>query len=49
VITSPSGHRTLLPLNAGRLAPPGEYRIRVSLRHQGKQLLSPRTFALESP
>jgi hypothetical protein len=46
VLTSASGHRTLLPLNVGRLAPPGEYRVRVALRHQDRQVLSPRTFTL---
>jgi hypothetical protein len=33
-------------LPAGRLAPPGDYRARVSLQHQGRPVLSPSSFAL---
>jgi hypothetical protein len=39
-------HTVLLPANEGRLAPPGEYRVRVSLRRQGRTVLSPRSFTL---
>lgn len=48
VIVSPSGHRTLVPENTGALAPPGEYRVRVHLRDQERQVLSPRSFKLEA-
>jgi hypothetical protein len=42
-----SDHRTiLLGETEGRLAPAGEYRVRVSLRRQGRSVLSPRSFAL---
>jgi hypothetical protein len=33
-------------LPAGRLAPAGDYRVRVSLRHSGHSVLSPSSFAL---
>ena len=46
VLTAPNGHRTLLPANDGPLAPAGEYRVRVSLREQGRSVLSPRSFTL---
>jgi len=42
------GHRSLIPLNRGRLAPPGEYRVRLTLRRQDREVLSPWSFALES-
>jgi hypothetical protein len=45
-LTSGSGHRTLVPQNTGRLAPPGEYRVRVTLRRQGGEVLSPWSFTL---
>jgi hypothetical protein len=45
-IYSPDGHLSLLPENKGRLAPPGEYRVRVSLREQARTVFSPRSFAL---
>jgi len=45
-LTSSSGHRTLVPLNEGALAPAGEYRVRVSLLGQGKEVLSPWSFTL---
>ena len=40
------GYTTLLPANRGRLAPAGEYRVRVSLREQGHSVQSPRDFTL---
>jgi hypothetical protein len=44
---STSGGRTIVePLNTGRVAPAGEYRVRVSLRSQGRTVLSPRSFTL---
>jgi hypothetical protein len=36
----------LVPSNRGRLAPAGEYRVRLSLRTQRRTLLSPRSFTL---
>jgi len=46
-LLSANGHKTLVPLNRGALAPPGEYRVRVTLRSQpGREFLSPRSFAL---
>jgi hypothetical protein len=46
-IVTAAGHAILVPVNQGKLAPPGEYRVRVSLRRQGRSLLSPRVFTLE--
>jgi hypothetical protein len=46
VIHSPNGHATLLPDTKGRLAPAGEYRVRLSLRTQSRTALSPRSFKL---
>jgi hypothetical protein len=45
-LTSASGHETLVPVNRGRLAPAGEYRVRVILRGQSREVLSPRSFTL---
>ncbi|HEY0516420.1 MAG TPA: hypothetical protein VGD00_04825 [Solirubrobacteraceae bacterium] len=48
--TSPSGRTTsLVPRTRGRLAQPGEYRIRVELRRKGKQVDSPKSFTLRAP
>jgi hypothetical protein len=45
--TSTAGGRAVLvPVIRGPLAPPGEYRVRVSLRSQHRVLLSPRSFTL---
>jgi hypothetical protein len=49
VQVSSSGHRFLLARTTGRLAAPGEYRVRVALRHDGRQVLSPWSFTLEAP
>jgi len=46
VLTSPSGHRTLVPVNEGALAPPGEYRVIVRLHRQDREIPSPRYFTL---
>jgi hypothetical protein len=47
VVRSAAGHESLLPLNTGRLAPAGEYRVSVSLRRQRRaSVLSPRSFRL---
>jgi hypothetical protein len=45
---TPHGRAILVPINQGALAPPGEYRVRVSLRQQGRTVLSPWSFTLES-
>jgi hypothetical protein len=45
-LRSENGRTILVPLNAGPLAPPGEYRVRVSLAEQGRTVLSPRSFTL---
>ncbi len=44
--STPSGRTILVPRNRGKLAPPGEYRVRVSLRHRSQPVLSPRSFTL---
>jgi hypothetical protein len=45
-LTTASGHTVLMPVNEGRLAPPGEYRVKVTLREQSRKVLSPRSFRL---
>ena len=45
-LKSPTGRPILLPVNTGPLAPAGEYRVRVVLRGQGRELLLPRSFRL---
>jgi hypothetical protein len=45
-LTTEAGRTILLPVTVGRLAPPGEYRVRVILRAQGRTLNLPRTFTL---
>jgi hypothetical protein len=49
ILRSPSGRAILVPHNRGALAPAGEYRVRVSLRHEGLVLTSPRSFTLVTP
>jgi hypothetical protein len=44
-----SGRSILVPETEGKLAPPGEYRVEVDLRHRGQQVLLPRSFALVKP
>jgi hypothetical protein len=41
-----AGHEILVVLSSGRLAPPGEYRVRVTLRAQARTVRSPRVFTL---
>lgn len=48
-LVSASGHRTLVPVNTGPLAPPGEYRVRVQLRRHAGALYSPWSFSLVNP
>ncbi len=45
-LKSPTGRRILLPVTTGPLAPAGEYRVRVVLRGQGREVLLPRSFRL---
>lgn len=46
-LVSASGHRTVVPLTTGPLAPPGEYRVRVQLLAAHKEVLSPWSFTLQ--
>lgn len=46
VLISPTGHRSLVPITTGAPAPAGEYRVRVDLRHQNREVLSPWSFTL---
>jgi hypothetical protein len=48
-LTSPGGRPILIPQNRGRIAPAGEYRVRVLLHHQSKSVLSPWSFTLVKP
>jgi len=45
-LKSPTGRQILLPVNTGPLAPAGEYRVRVVLREQAREVLLPRSFRL---
>ena len=45
-LTTPGGRTILVPGNGGAIAPPGEYRVRVSLRGRSQPVLSPRSFTL---
>lgn len=45
-IRTESGRAIIVPRNHGALAPPGEYRVRVSLRGRSQPVLSPRSFTL---
>jgi hypothetical protein len=45
-LTTETGRTILLPLPAGRLAPPGEYRVQIGLREQGRVVILPRGFTL---
>ncbi|HWX97834.1 MAG TPA: hypothetical protein VNZ01_13415 [Solirubrobacteraceae bacterium] len=45
-LTTAAGHAVLVPVNEGRLAPAGEYRVKVTLREQSRKVLSPRSFTL---
>ena len=46
VLITRSGHVSIEPANHGRVAPAGEYRVRVSLRRAHRSVLSPRSFTL---
>ena len=43
---SPHGRAILVPLTTGAIAPGGEYRVRVYLRAQAREVFSPRNFTL---
>jgi hypothetical protein len=49
VLRRADGYSTLLPINRGRIAPGGEYRVRLSLRKEGRSLYLPRDFTLLAP
>ena len=44
-----AGHTILLAQNSGAVAAPGEYRVRVDLRHEDRSVSSPRSFILVGP
>lgn len=46
---TPHGRSILVPENEGRLAPAGEYRVSIDLRHRRQQVFLPRSFTLEKP
>jgi hypothetical protein len=48
-VAATGGRSVLLPINRGRPAPAGEYRVRVRLRGQRREVLSPRSFTLVRP
>jgi hypothetical protein len=43
---TPAGNRSLVALSPGRLAPPGEYRVKLTLKRQDREVLSPWSFKL---
>jgi hypothetical protein len=45
-VKTPGGRSVLLPENRGRPAPPGDYRVRVRLVSERREVFSPRSFAL---
>jgi hypothetical protein len=45
-LSTASGRSVLVPGNRGRLAAAGEYRVRVRLRNEKREVLSPRSFTL---
>lgn len=49
LVPGPNGRQALQPRIAGRRAPAGEYRVRVTLRKQHRSVLSPRSFTLVRP
>lgn len=49
VLRRADGYSTLLPINRGRVAPAGEYRVRLSLQKQNRSLYLPRDFKLVAP
>lgn len=50
VALSADGHSLIVtPVTRGKLAPAGEYRVRVRLHEQSREVLSPRNFTLVRP
>jgi hypothetical protein len=49
LVAGPNGRSAIQPRLSGRLAPAGEYRVRVTLREQHRSVLSPRSFTLVRP
>jgi hypothetical protein len=49
VLRNADGYTTLVPHNRGRIAPAGEYSVRVSLRREARSIPSSRTFKLVGP
>lgn len=49
VLRRADGYTTLLPHNRGRVAPPGEYTVRVALSKEDRTVPLPRTFKLVGP
>jgi hypothetical protein len=49
LVAGPNGAAALVPRLRGRLAPAGEYRVRVTLRREQRWVLSPRSFTLVRP
>jgi hypothetical protein len=45
-LSTETGRSILLPVTVGGPAPPGEYRVQVSLREQGRVVVLPRSFTL---
>jgi len=45
-LATETGRSILLPVTVGSFAPPGEYRVQVSLREQGRLVVLPRSFTL---
>jgi hypothetical protein len=45
-MVTPAGHAIVVPENRGALAPPGEYRVRVTLHKRAEPVYSPRDFQL---
>jgi hypothetical protein len=48
-VAAPNGRLILTPILRGPPAPAGEYRVRVTLRHQHRSVLLPRSFMLVRP
>jgi hypothetical protein len=49
VIRKADGYTTFAPHNTGRVAPAGEYKVRVQLLQQKRSIPSPQSFQLERP
>jgi hypothetical protein len=45
-LSTETGRSILLPVTVGSIAPPGEYRVQVRLREQGRIVILPRSFTL---